>query len=322
MTTPSKRRTAIDCLRRGALATRANWALVPLALLQGLLMVALVGASFVPFVVVLGGLAALRGSFRDPQAVEGWLQGLGATAAEHLPALGLALVASLVVGLAAVALWGWFEGGIVGTLVAADRQAHPEAQNRPGAVGWFRTFSGRDFAGWGGRYMWRFFWFFHLYVTCALLLMLLALLLALGAGFGYRAWGVGAAVGIGCGGALPFVFLVLVFALWFLAALPAVVVSGGKALAGAGLGLRVVGRRLGASLLIFVVLLVASLVVGLGMGVAQTMVNLMLRHQLVIWGTLYAALALVQWLVSSLINVFVLAAFTSLVVSEHGEARG
>ncbi len=316
------RRTAIDCLRRGTLSTRANWGLILLAVLQNLLLLVLLVGSLLPFLLVVGGFGALRGHFETPQAIGSWLEGLGALAGERLPALGLAALASLVVGFAAVALWGWFQGGIVGTLVAADRQAHPEAQNRPGASGWFKTFSGRDFAGWGGRYMWRFFWFFHLYVTCALLLILFAALLALGAGFGYRSWGAGAALGIGCGGALPFAFLILVFALWYLAAMPAVVVEGGRVLSGAAAGLRVVGRRLGASLLLFAVLLLASLVLGLGFSVAQTVVNLTLRQQFVVWVALYGGMALVQWVVSSVVNIFGLASFTSLVVAEHEEARG
>ncbi len=316
------RRTAIECLRRGALSTRANFGLVFLALLQNLLFLALIVASFVPFVIVLGGLAALRGDVQDPRALEGWLENLWTIAAQRLPALGLGLLASLVIGLAAVALWGWFQGGIMGTLVAAERQAHPQAQNRPAAAGWFKTLTGRDFAGWGGRYMWRYFWFFHLYVTSALVIILLALVLALGIGFGYQSWGAGAAFGIGCGGALPFFFLLLVFALWYLAALPAVAVADGRVVGGASLGLHVVGRRLGASLLLFLVLLIVSLVVALGAMVVQGTVNLLLRQRFVIWVALYGAVALLQWLASSLINVFGMASFTSLVVSEDQEARG
>ena len=322
METPSPRRSAIDCLRRGALSTRANWGLVFLALLQNFLLVALVVASFLPFLVVLGGFGVLRGDLENPEALQGWLDGLGRLALQRLPALGLGLLASMVVGVAAVALWGWFQGGIMGTLVAAERQAHPRAQDRAGGWRWFKTLSGRDFGGWGGRYMWRYFWFFHLYVTCALLLLLVAVLLALGVGFGYESWGVGAAFGIGCGGALPFVFLLLVFALWYLAALPSVVVADGRVVEGAALGLRIVGRRLGGSLLLAAVLFVASLVITLGLWVFQTTVNLLLHDNLVLWISFYAVTMVVQWSVNSLLNVFGLASFTSLVVASDPEVRG
>ncbi len=319
---PRPRRSALDCLRRGALSTRANWGLVFLALLQNLLLLALLVASFLPFLVVLGGFGVLRGNFENPEAFEGWLEGLGRLAGQRLPALGLGLLASMVIGVAAVALWGWFQGGIMGTLVAAERQAHPRAQDRAGAWRWFKTLSGKDFAGWGGRYMWRYFWFFHLYVTCALLLLLVFVLLALGVGFGYESWGVGAAFGIGCGGALPLVFLLLVFALWYLAALPSVVVADGRVIGGASLGLQVIGRRLGGSLVLAAVLFVASLVLTLGLWVFQTAVNLLLQDRVVLWVTFYAVVMLFQWCVNSLLNVFGLASFTSLVVAADQEARG
>lgn len=314
------RRTAITCLHRGFLSTRANLGLVLLRFVQDLVVALLFIASFVPPVLVLGGLALIEGGEWSEAAIEAWIAGLGDALAGRVGALALAVVASLVIGLLAVVVWGWFQGGVLGVLVAAERQARPGAENHAGGWRWFRTFSLRDFSGWGGRYLWRFFWFFHLAMTVGLLLVLLVLLVVLGAVYGSESWGPGAALGIGCGGALPLVFLFLVYALWFGAAQPAVALEGSGPLRGSSIALRIVGRRLGAAFLILLVVAVAGIVIGLVAGFGQMAVGLVLEQSFAVWLSLYLVFTLLQMVFGSVISVYMLASYTSLVVAEVGGA--
>jgi hypothetical protein len=203
--------------------------------------------------------------------------------------------------------------------VAAERQAHPRAQDQAGGWRWFRTFSLKDFSGWGGLYVWRFFWFFHLALTVSLVFLLLLALLVVGAVIGQERWGPGAALGIGCGGALPLLFLVLVYALWYTAAQPAVALEGSGPVRGSKLALRVVGRRLGGSFLILLVVVVISIVVGMGFFLAQMASSLTLQENFVPWLVAYVLLYLVQMAFSSALSVYFLAAFGSLVVAEAAE---
>lgn len=312
------RRTAIDCLRRGFHSTRANWGLIPLKVLGDLLFTVLLVVSFLPPVLVLGGMALLEGGWSEA-ALQDWIAGLPDELATRLAPLALAVLASLVLGLLAVAVWGWFEGGLLGVLVAAERQAHPRAHDQAGGWRWFRTFSLRDFSGWGGRYVWRFFWFFHLALTVSLVFLLLLALLVFGAVLGHEAWGSGAAFGIGCGGALPLLFLVLVYALWYTAAQPAVALEESGPVRGSALALRVVGRRLGASFLILLVVFGIALVAWLVLFLVQMAAGIALEDRFAPWLVSYVVLSLLQMGVSAAISVYLLAAFGSLVVAETGE---
>ena len=314
------KRNAIDCLRRGFHSTRANWGLIPMKFLGDLVFAVLLIVSFLPPIVVLGGMALFEGGWSEA-ALEEWILNLPDELPTMLGPLLLAVLGSLVLGLLAVVVWGWFQGGLLGVLVAAERQAHPRAQDQPGGWRWFRTFSLRDFSGWGGRYVWRFFWFFHLALTVSLVFVLLLALLALGAVYGNEAWGPGAAVGIGCGGLLPLLFLGLVYALWYTAAQPAVALEGSGPVRGSKLALRVVGRRLGASFLILLVVVVISMVVGMGFFLAQTASSLALQEDyLVPFLVTYGLLYLLQMMISSALSVYFLASFGSLVVAEATEA--
>jgi len=314
------KRSAIDCLRRAALSTRANSGLVLLALLQSFLFTLLFVVSLLPLVAVLGGMALLSSEW-TVGAVEDWLAGLesGASLPGLVPVL-LALLASMLVGLLAVVVWGWFQGGMLGVLVAAERQAPSGAENRAGAWRWFRTFTLRDFSGWAGRYMWRFFWFFHLTATVCLLLVLAGTLIAFAVGVGYQTWGASAAYGIGCGASLPLLFASVVYVLWNLTALPAVALPESGTAKGARLGLRLVGRRPGAVLLVFLAFFVFSMVAWIGISVVQMGAGLLVPDDTLSWALVYVLFSLVQWLASSLLSVYGNAAYASLVVAEAGEA--
>lgn len=314
-------RSAIECLRRAGLSTRANAGLIPLSLAQSFVFTLLVVASLVPPLMVLGGMALLEGEW-DPATFDERLRGIDLSLADQLLPLALAVFASLVLGVLAVLVWGWFQGGMLGVLVAAERQAPPGAEGRPGAWQWFRTFSLRDFAGWGSRYTWRFFWFFHLSVTISLVLVLVAVLVAVGAGVGYEAWGGPAAWGIGCGAALPFLFALIVYALWNLTAQPAVALPESGVLRGAREGLRLVGRRPGAVLLVFVAFFVFSVVVWITVWMAQMVVGVAVPDDTLTWAVVYVLFSLVQWALGAVLTVYANAAYSSLVVAEAGAETG
>lgn len=315
---PSKSRSAIDCLRRGGLSLRANAGLIPLVLLQSLLVTVLFVVSLLPPFFVLGGTGLLQREW-SAAAFEQWITGLGAELAAQPVPFALALLASTLLGILAVFVWGWFQGGLFGTLVAAERQALPDAENRAGGSAWFRTFGWTQFAGWGGRYAWRYFWFFHLMLTVGLLLGLVAVLIAVGVGLGYGAWGGGAAYGIGCGASLPFLFAFAVFSFWSLTAQPYLAWPEAGVGRASRAGLRLVGRRPGAVLLIAITLFVlgvAAMMVGL---VAELSTTAVLGERSAAWVAAYAVLTLLQMLVSAALGVFGNAAVSSLAISEAPE---
>jgi hypothetical protein len=94
-----------------------------------------------------------------PEDWEAW----GAELAERLTTasggLAAAALAALFVWTLAFVVFCFFQAGTYGILYAGDRQAPAGV---PAHAQWFRTFSRRDFSGFGGRHLWRFFWFFNL----------------------------------------------------------------------------------------------------------------------------------------------------------------
>lgn len=314
-----RRRSAVDCLRRAGLSLRANWGLVLLTLLQSVVVGVLFVLSLVPPFLVLGGTALFDREW-TAAAAEEWLLGFAAALAGQLVPLVLAVLGSLLLGFVAVLAWGWFQGGVFGILVAAERQALPDAQNRAGGASWFRTFSLPEFAGWGGRYAWRFFWFFHLSLTIGLLLMLIAVLIVFGVVLGYEAWGGGAAYGIGCGAALPFFFALFVYALWSVAAQPFLARPEGGVMRAAGDGLRVIGRRPSAVLLIVLTLLVLGVGLALTLWVGEMSIGLLAESRFAVGIVLIALFAAVRMVINAALGVFGSAAFTSLAVAEAPEA--
>lgn len=311
------RRSAVDCLRRAGLSLRANWALVPLVLLQELCTLLLFLLSLLPPFLVLGGRTLLDVEW-TVEGAEIWLQQLLAAASSQPLALTLALVASLVVGTLAMIVWAWFEGGIYGVLLAAERQALPDAQDRSGGVAWFAATTGRDFTGWGGRYMWRYFWWLQIGLAFAFGLLLIYALIVLGAVLGYEAWGGAAAYGIGCGGALPFFFALFVLVLWNQASPPAVALPDSGAVRGTGAGFRVIGRRPGAVLLIFGCWVVLFLVVFTVFWLVDTVLGLGDSTILAVTAV-GLGVSLIEWLVNACVGVYGRAAYTSLVAAEAPE---
>lgn len=240
------RLSAADCLRRGWTNLSANWELVVIQWLASFLVLVLLALGLVLPLVILGiDVLASKG-------VEEVLRRL----ADLRPGLSMALVAMMAVWLTTLLLHCFFQAGAFGVLASGDRQALPGARrNRL----FFRTFSLRDFFGWGGLYVWRFlgvrvlFWGLVMALGAAVLFWLIFL----GAGGGE--WGAPAAFGIACGGALPLAFLALVLGLWFQVAQADLAREGSGVRAASRRGLHVLGRRLGAVAILFLLFLGAAI---------------------------------------------------------------
>jgi len=244
------RLSALDCLRRGWTNLAANWELVLLQWLEWLLLTALLALGlFLPLLIVGANLVGSGNAARQAEA-------LARRLADLSPALLLALIAMLAVWLASLLLHSYFQAGAYGVLAAADRQALPGPRR---SKEFFRTFSLRDFLGWGGLYMWRFFGVLLLFGVFAFLLGGAALLWLIFLGVGGAQWGSPAALGIGCGGALPMGFLALVLGLWLHLAQADLARDGSSVRAASRRGISVLGRRLGTVIALFLVALVAGL---------------------------------------------------------------
>jgi hypothetical protein len=242
------RLSAAGCLRRGWTNLSANWELVLLQWLQAFAVTALMvlGAFFSLLIV---GANLLRADWSSVHEIQQQMRRLS-------PALLLALAALLAVWLSSLLLHCYFQAGTFGILTAADRQALPGARR---SRDFFRTFSLRDFLGWGGRYVWRFF---GVLVVFGILLFGLggaALLWLLSTAAGGVQWGSPAALGIGCGGALPLGFLGLTAGLWLHLAQADLARDGSGVRAASRRGLAVLGRRLGAVTALFLLTLAAAL---------------------------------------------------------------
>jgi hypothetical protein len=248
------RLSAVDCLRRGWTNLSANWELVVIQWLQSFLVMALMALGVLLPLLIVG--ANLFG----PGSAARRAGDLARRLADLSPALLLALTAMLAVWTLSLLLHCWFLAGTFGTLTAADRQALPGSRRHRD---FFRAFSLRDFSGWGALYVWRFLRLLVLFWGAVFLLGGAAVLWLAFLAAGGAHWGSPAALGIGCGGALPLGFLALVIALWLGLAQADLAREGSNVRISSRRGLDVLGRRLGAVILLFVLALLAVLVLAI-----------------------------------------------------------
>ena len=251
---PATSLSAADCLARGGAILRANWRLVPLRLILVLAM-SLLSVMAMGLPVLVTGRELLTRWPESPAQWRGWVQQLIAQIADHREAFAISLVGTFLLLTVVLVVWSFTEAGSFGVLYSADRQAPAQA---PAGV-WFETFSMRDFFGWGGATVWRFLALILIYYAFILVLALLgAGLVRLAIGSGGR-WGTWTGLGLGCGGALPLIFLILCSMAVVWLAKAGLSVQGSGAWAALGLGARILSRRLGTVLVLFVVWIVAAI---------------------------------------------------------------
>lgn len=301
------RLSAVDCLRRGVKNLSANWELVLMQWLQSLLVPLLLLLGLAAPVVILAGPSLFEmGSLPDPGRIL-------ARIAEAPPVLLLSLVATLALWALAYIVYCYFQAGTYGVLWTADRQALP---GPPRSSLLFRTFSVRDFFGWGGRYVWRYFGFSLLFVLLVGLVVGAAALWIAFLVRGGERWGGPAALGIGCGGILPLGFLALVLSFWFSVAQAALAREGEGVWSASRLGLSVLGRRLGAVILLFLLFLFAGSALAFAFLPLSLVADLMLSDAPAARAVTQILLFLVQGVPNALLAVALGAALVALVRSE------
>jgi hypothetical protein len=301
------RLSAVDCLRRGWGNLMANWELVVLQWLQSILVTALFLAGVLVPLLMLGlGTDLFAGSTPSLDELVVELLNFSWT-------LLLGLLAAFAIWTVAFLVHCYVQAGTYGILVTADRQALP---GPPRDRRLFRTFSLRDFLGWGGRYVWRYFWFINLFCLLVSLTFLLAVLWVAFMARGGQRWGGPAALGIGCGGALPLGFLALVLGLWFSVAQADLAREESDVRTASRVGLSVLGRRLGAVVLLFLLLLIAAVALSVAFLPLSIGVDLVLPDAPVARAVAHVFLFLLQGLPSALLMLALAAALVALVRSE------
>jgi len=311
--------SAVDCISRGLVNLRANWELILFQMLQIFLVTVLTLVGFVPPLAVLGWteLEALDASMENWYGVVEDLSGLLARGQEAWLMLLASLLLSSAIWLMAMLVYCYFQGGIYGCLMAGDRQAPPgKAQGHR----WFRTFSVRDLRGWAARYLWRYFWLLNLFLSISMGWLLIPLVLILLVVWGEAQWGAPAAVGIGCGGAIPVAFSIFVLTFWVSLAQADLAREDSGVWIATRRALRILGRRLGAIIVLTVVLIVVAASLGIMMGVASTFFGLFSGTGTAAQVGGQLALTLVEWIISGTLSVAIIAILISLVHSEtpHG----
>ncbi len=206
------RRGTISCFERGALNLRGNHRLLWTVLLKSLLSMAVIAATLIPALKLLGlgdlYLDMMSGNSEGlVDALPRWMS------LQHLPAeLPWAVAVLLLGGLIQVLIQTFLDGGVLGTLAAGDRQAPSQATATQALTAdWFETFNWGEFFGWGGQLVWRLLiWRVPVAVTLVLVSMVPFFLMGMLMG-GMR----GTALVAGCLAVLIVSTLLLLLWLWW-----------------------------------------------------------------------------------------------------------
>lgn len=311
------RLSGLDAVGRGCANLRANRELLLAQFVAMVLLVGLVVLGLVPFVGLLGlELRDFAGLDQEQSAerLKAWIEKLPALfTGERASSWLLALAAFLVALTAASILYSWFQAGTYGILAAGERQAPPGPGRR---FELYRTWSRADFFGWANRWVWRYFWLYNLFgllflgtVAIFLLLLIVALVAA-------QQYGPAAAFGLGCGFSLPLLFVCFTLALACALAAAELARSDGSVLRAARRGYQLLGRRLGAAVLVYLLFLVAVMVVGAFDATSGLFVRFGLGSFPLAQLAVRFVLGLVQWLANTIVSLAFVGALVALVRSE------
>lgn len=307
------RLSAIDALHRGVLAALANWPVVLVQLLVYAVALALFLGGLLPPLVVLGATAAafalLRPGASDPSALGELFGQLVDRAGGVILPLLLASLATMILWFLSFLVYSWGFAGGLGVLAAAERQA----PRRAGEVAVFRTWSWRLFSEAGSQGLWRAFWFLNLGGGLVLLPVMIGLGLLLPVGLFAANEQLAAAAAVGCGGFLLLLPVFLLLCAWVGVAVGDLPRRDGGAVAALGTGWRVLWRRLGAVLLIYLIYVAVASGVG-GVAFGFQLIAEMAGQQstfvgLVLWG----GVSVLQGAVSGLLSLVISAVMIALV---------
>ena len=236
------RLSALESLQRGLLNLRGNWQLVPISWVLNLVSLLLSVLALLPFYLVLD--IDWPASDLTPDQASVWMmESMERLMAQVLtPAFWLAMISSSALLLALLAVYSFVQGAIYAVLSDGDRLAPRSGV----AAGSFRSFNWQEFQRHGGHYLWRFFWLFNVvFILWLVLVLVISIAFVLIAMVGAGA-GVPAAVALGCAAFFPFVFLVVLLGFWTLIAQAEIADRDCSLGSGMRSAFRIVGRRLGA----------------------------------------------------------------------------
>jgi hypothetical protein len=303
---------AFTALRRGFDNLRANWQLLPVQWLFGVAFGVALVLSFAPLVLAVGW-SVFAGAPSRPDEWVDWLGTVPEVVRGRLVPILAGVVASLILGTAAILLWAFPAAGSCGVLW--------QGEAAPRGAGWtaFRRFRWAEFAEWGRSRMWTYFWLFHLFVSLALLLVAFWALLVVGVAAAFQSHGGFAAFGLGCGGALPLLFAGLVGSLWFQTSLVEAARPGVGAIAASNAGLKLLTARPAAIFLFFVLQLVAGVALAVLFVPFSLMIDVAFRGQFGLGLAAKLPLQLVQWAFTTALQLVFQGATVAL-ARDHGGA--
>lgn len=313
-----RRLSAVDALGRGTANVRANLELLAVTTLGSIAIGALAILSVLPWLATLGAdLGLLPGRTPDPQQV-GEMLARVLSGGDLLARLGgLLLSFSLAMTLASV-LYCWYQGGILGLLVAADAQA-PQGPGREPIL--FRIWSMPLFLHEAQRLTWRLMWFVSLFLGIWLVVGAITVGLFAGAGLLGSSQGAGAGCALACGILLPLMFVGFVLLAAAELGQADLVRPESGVITATRNAFAILGRRLGAA----AALLSIFFVVSFGLGIAFTTVGavggLVFGSSPVLDFTFRGVLLLLQLACGGLVNLVSAAAFVALVRSETTSAE-
>lgn len=313
-----RRLTAVEALGRGAANVRANLELLVVTTLGTVAIGLMVVLSFLPWIATLGlDPSWLSGQAPDPQRIEDFFDQL-AQGGELLARLGGFLLSfSLALTLASI-LYCWYQGGILGLLVAGDAQA-PQGPGRESIL--FRIWSFRHFLFEAHRLTWRLLLFLTLFLAIWAAFAALTLGLFVGAGLLGSERGAATGCAVACGILLPLMFVG--FALMAAAQLGQadLVRPESGVLAATRNAFSILGRRLGAAAALLAIFFVVSLGLGIAFATVGLVTDFVASSQPAIHFALRALLMLFQLVAGGLVNLVSAAAFVALVRSETPTAE-
>ncbi|MEO8277744.1 MAG: hypothetical protein ABI639_16135 [Thermoanaerobaculia bacterium] len=303
---------ALDALFRGILNVRANRELILVQLASSALLAASIA---VPILLLLSRVGVPLSVFtsKDPEAIRVAFESMQFNMTMIASTFGLGLLLFLVIGTVAFVAFCWFQAGTLAVLLSGDAQA-PAADKARSEV--FRTFSWSAYVGWASRYGWRIFWVNNLFMILLTIgLGLFVLPFAIGARFAEGS-GTMVACAIGCGMAIPLGFIALVVVLAMIVAQVSAVDENATVRGATRRAFTITGRRLGGLLLLYLLLIVASIIVSVLFGGAGLVVNLVLAKWAMARLAVAAALWFVQFVLSTSLNLTLIAAIVALVRPE------
>jgi hypothetical protein len=309
------RRSALESLQRGVVNLAANWQLVVAQLVRALLVTLLTLAGLVPLGLAIG-LGTLR-SFLSPDplssgsptaALEEALASFSASAGNVV----LALMVAVAVWTVALVVSSYFQAGSFGVLARGDRRSPLPRPERSA----FRAFSLAGFKAAAERNVWRFFWLVNLF-----LLFGLGVLLILATGLGLTAWlaareaGTAALLG-GCATLAAALLAAVVLGLWWQTSLAATVVKREGLWASVATGFKVLTRRPGAIVAVFLVVAAVALTIFVVLFPVSLVIEVAMREALWAYAATQVLMTLVQSMTSGVLGLAAAGAVIALVGGE------